>query len=680
MTTEAPAAVDLWDPLGEPAPPPADPGEVSVEIDLTKPKEVAYGTATAVRLADGVEFTHTGDFTKEGTRRTFARGTARAFFPLPDRGENEGPGAHASRVKAVEASRSAAEAAVGRLLQAEVTRLRAERRERERLADELAAGQAALPGQDPRPLVGTPDAPKVLCDVVEHEAITAVIDAMAGDADLYHRAGALVRVLRGQGPTAGVLGVPGPPTIGAMPAANLRDRITKHVTLTGFRLRGREMVEEQIHPPKWLVEGVAGRGEWPGIRPLAGISDTPVLRPDGSVCQERGYDVATGVLYEPSRDFPTIHPDVGIDEAADAWEALREVVADFKFEGPEHRAAWLAGLLTILARFAFAGNAPLFAVDANIRGAGKGLCVDAIGQIVLGRNMPVTSYTQDDDEMRKLITSIALAGDRVVHLDNIEGQFGSPSIDRALTGDTWGDRVLGKSEKPTLALNAVWFCTGNNIAVAADTARRIIHVKLDVLEERPEERRGFRHPKLRQWLARERPRLLTAALTILVAYCRAGRPDMNLPPYGSFEDWSDLVRQAVVWIGERDPCDTRVKLVASADTTADTLAQVIAAFEAYDSFRRGIVVSEMLARLYPAEKQYQPRADSDVQMRAAIELLTNAQSGKPPTARQVGANLRKFKRRRQGDRMLDSIGKGEGGSRWHVVSLTEQPISADSPD
>jgi hypothetical protein len=35
-------------------------------------------------------------------------------------------------------------------------------------------------------------------------------------------------------------------------------------------------------------------------------------------------------------------------------------VSDFPFERPEHRAAWLAGLLTPLAWFAFDGPAPLY--------------------------------------------------------------------------------------------------------------------------------------------------------------------------------------------------------------------------------------------------------------------------------------------------------------------------------
>ena len=36
--------------------------------------------------------------------------------------------------------------------------------------------------------------------------------------------------------------------------------------------------------------------------------------------------------------------------------------------------------------------------DANVRGAGKGLLVQSIGQIVLGREMPVSSYAHDSND------------------------------------------------------------------------------------------------------------------------------------------------------------------------------------------------------------------------------------------------------------------------------------------
>jgi hypothetical protein len=264
--------------------------------------------------------------------------------------------------------------------------------------------------------------------------------------------------------------------------ANLRERLTRHALFTKFNKDGRRVLS---HPAAWIVSAVDARGEWPGIRPLIGVSDAPILRADGTVWQTAGYDQRTGVLFEPAKGitFPPIHPAATIDDADAAKDRLLEVVCDFRFESEEHRAAWLTALLTIIARFGFSGPSPLFLFDANIRGAGKGLLAQAAGGIALGRELPVTSYSHDPEEMRKKITSIALAGDRVVLLDNLDGTFGNGAIDRALTSTRWKDRILGKSQDVDLPLIPVWFATGNNVQVAADnragTSPRQLHQQPD---------------------------------------------------------------------------------------------------------------------------------------------------------------------------------------------------------
>ena len=129
----------------------------------------------------------------------------------------------------------------------------------------------------------------------------------------------------------------------------------------------------------------------------------------------------------------------------------------------------------------------------------------------------------------------------MVLIDNIIGEFGSASLDAALTGTVWKDRVLGRSEIVELPLITTWGATGNNVVLRADTSRRVCHIRLESELENPEERLDFRHPNLLQWVQEQRSRLLAAALTILSAYCRAGRPAQNLKAWGSYEGWSSLV-------------------------------------------------------------------------------------------------------------------------------------------
>src|SRR5205823_1261456 len=125
-----------------------------------------------------------------------------------------------------------------------------------------------------------------------------------------------------------------------------------------------------------------------------------------------------------------------------AVETLLAAVADFPFEADAYKAAWLAGLLTPLAWFAFDGPAPLFLIDANVRAAGKGLLADVIALIVTGRRFPVMAYTADRDELRKRITTLAVEGERLVLMDNLAGAVGNDVLDAALTSD-WKGAAVG---------------------------------------------------------------------------------------------------------------------------------------------------------------------------------------------------------------------------------------------
>ena len=136
---------------------------------------------------------------------------------------------------------------------------------------------------------------------------------------------------------------------------------------------------------------------------------------------------------------------------------------------------------------------------------------------------------------------MAMAAEPLILIDNIVGTLGSPSLDAALTGTSWSDRILGESAMASgLPLYATWYATGNNVILAADISRRTLHIRLESDQEDPEERADFHHTNLLAWVRSHRPRLATAAVTILSAYCAAGKPNQRLKPWGSFEGWSDL--------------------------------------------------------------------------------------------------------------------------------------------
>ncbi len=159
------------------------------------------------------------------------------------------------------------------------------------------------------------------------------------------------------------------------------------------------------HPPRSCYDAIHARGEWPGIRPLAGVVESPVLRPDGSVVETPGYDPCTGLLYESSAEFPPVPDNPPKEDAKRAVEVFDDLVSEFPFIGGEHRAVWLAGLLTVFARPAFTGPAPLFLFEASAAGSGKTLLVEISRITATGREPPVSELSTENEEVRKAINA-----------------------------------------------------------------------------------------------------------------------------------------------------------------------------------------------------------------------------------------------------------------------------------
>jgi hypothetical protein len=486
----------------------------------------------------------------------------------------------------------------------------------------------------------------------EHLVNEQAVLALATAPGVFQRGGVgLVQILRDDAPAVlhGITRPPNAPRIVMLPSAVLRERLAATAYFYERKATAKGEVELQKHPPAFCVEGVLSRGHWQGVPHLEGVVDFPVLRPDGTVLDAPGYDRSAGLLYEPGERIQPVPAFPSPEAIARAKAELLEVVGDFPFEQEAHRAAYLALLLTPPARFAFPGPAPLFLVDSNVRAAGKGLLYHAVSLILMGRDLAVMSNPESEDEARKRITAIALGGDLLVLIDNISGALGSAALDAALTSVVWKDRILGLSEMVEIPLRVVWLATGNNVVLLADTARRVVHIRLNSPLENPEERQDLRHPDLRKWVKAQRPRLVADALTILRGYCAAGRPDQRLRPWGSFEGWSGLVRSAVVWCGLPDPYETRAGLRERSDQEANALAAIIAGVEYLDALGTGLTVSQLLGRMDDPQQKDTPAAQA---LREALLAACPARGRDFPSPRSIGMKLHHLQGRVVGGKFL----------------------------
>ena len=487
--------------------------------------------------------------------------------------------------------------------------------------------------------------PRVVLGTDEYRVADEVIARLAEAPNLYRRGDRLVRVEDNGGARVSVLVPP-----------NLRELITLATDLVQV---GPDGSLSPAHPPDWLVSAIFSRREWSGVSDLRAISCEPFLRADGTVCCKPGYDPVSNVLLLGGGECDPAPIGTRRIDAEAAVERLCALVGDFPFARPEARSGWLALVLTLAGRFAFNGPAPLFLIDANVRSAGKSLLAQVASMIALGRPTPASSYVDSDNELRKQITAHLIAGDRFVVLDNINGLFGSPSLDRLLTCESWGDRLLGASKIITVPATAVWAATGNNTPLRGDTPRRVIPIRLEVLDPRPEERSGFRLPQLLAHVAAERSSLLRDALTVLAGYFAVGRPAVQYAPLGGFEGWSATVRAALVWAGQPDPCRGRFEQVEVSDCDSEALGVLLAQLQDFDLANRGFTAAQLLDFVTTSGDRPALRRD----LNASLQSLV----GRSPTLRQVGVALRGVRSRIINGRRLETCGKTSTGTRWRVA-------------
>lgn len=344
------------------------------------------------------------------------------------------------------------------------------------------------------------------------------------------------------------------------------------------------------HPTMALIETLMEWEEW-DFPVLAGIIEAPTLRPDGTPLDQPGYDEATGLYLDTTTVFPPLLAAPTQADAQAALEVLKTPLRDcadtddarrgFCFAAEHDRAAALAALLTLICRPTLGeGCTPLFGVTATTRASGKGLLCDLLATIATGHKAPKWAPMPQQDEERKALFTLALEGSQLACIDNCLEPLGSPALDMAITTALMEGRILGKSEKRRVPWRVVLFATGNNLRYKGDLARRVIPIALDPKMEHPELREGIRYPgeQLLAWAREQRPRLVVAALTIVQAYMAAGCPDQGITPLGSFEEWSRLIRCALMWAGTPDPCAGRAD-IEDADEDFGVLAELLQAWQ-----------------------------------------------------------------------------------------------------
>jgi putative DNA primase/helicase len=298
---------------------------------------------------------------------------------------------------------------------------------------------------------------------------------------------------------------------------------------------------------------LAREGVWK-VPVLLGVVHIPQLRADGSLLTAPGYDPPTQLLFKPDGEhFPDIPDRPGQDDARRALEAVKASIATFPFNTEADRSVALSLLLTGVCRRTL-DFAPLHAMTSPAPGTGKSLLIDLASILLSGQPAPVLSAEIDAAEFEKRLGSSLMAGDAVISFDNCTKPLDQGLLCQALTQARLNLRVLGFSQNRDVTMSALLTATGNNLILQGDLPRRSLRCALDAKIERPE-LRIFPGVHIQTEFRRRRGELVAALLTILRAYHAEGEISKH-PPLGGFEMWSHWVRDALIWLGCADPCDT----------------------------------------------------------------------------------------------------------------------------
>lgn len=431
----------------------------------------------------------------------------------------------------------------------------------------------------------------------------------------------------------------------------LRRRLSERARFEKFDARSEKW--KVVDVPEALARHIAQQGDWPAWRELTAVANAPFLRADLTLCDCPGYDPASGVYLQSCAGFPSIPAAPSRADAAAALDRLLEPFAEFPFDSPASRSAFAAHILTACGRHAVDVR-PVFVYTAPAAGTGKSLLAGCANLIAEGNSPAIRQWPDDETELKKSLLASLLVSDPTILFDNVQSgtKVRSPALCALSTSPAYSDRILGVTQLATVPNRSIVVLTGNNLTPASDLARRSIVVRQDAGLEKVRGR-VFKINDLRQHLREHRAELLAAALTILRAYAIAD-DKISATALPSFELWSRVCRDPLLWLGLPDPVETQ-------DAEADDDSEGLCA--AFAAIRDRLGAGDWSAGELESAANERILGERSARAAQLADALAAAGLSEPRRARYW---LREHRDRVAGGRKLVQSGKHAGAGRWAV--------------
>lgn len=423
-------------------------------------------------------------------------------------------------------------------------------------------------------------------------------------------------------------------------------------------------------PPVRVMQLLSKANRYQFLKPLNGIARHPYYRPaDGTLVTTPGYDERSGIYGAFSADG-VVMPEPTREAAEAALAMLDQLLVEFEFETPTDKAAALSAMMTATVR-PYLPVAPAFLTVAPESGVGKSYLNNVITAFAGGEPIRA-SFPATSEEATKSALSHLLTGPSCIEYDDMVGDFKPyPMLNRMLTSESVGDRVLGASKTATVSTRAFVIGSGINVAPERDMCRRVVTIRL---ASRPVDRisRTF-NGRPAEEVRQKRMAMVGAVLTIVEAWKAAGSPTGDVRPIATYGDhWADNCRHPLIWLGQPDPAHSLFEQVEQ-DNDVEILATLLK--EWHRALGEGFITVRHLLK-----KAHNLTGES---LADALDDLP-VQDAKVINPSKLGWYFRKNARRIvDGYRLLEGMADGRKG--WRVEYLPPSPplpevaIAPDTP-
>jgi hypothetical protein len=343
------------------------------------------------------------------------------------------------------------------------------------------------------------------------------------------------------------------------------------------RYDARSDADVVIDPPPKHVNVLFDSEAYAHLPALTGIARQPHLRPDGSLVREAGFDAPTGLFGVFDTRLFSIPDKPTRQQSLDALQELRGLLTEFEFNNAHDEAAALAGILTAAIRPSLT-TAPMFHIKAPQIASGKSYLSGIIAAFASPSTPSAVAFPGNEEECQKLLLATLLTAPGAVVFDNLTTDLiPYKSLCSALTEEFLTGRILGVSKTATVGTRALFLSSGNNVDAVKDMARRCITIAIDPQVETPAERL-FKGDPLTT-VRKDRARYVSLALTVIRGWLVSGDAPTACKPIASYGQWSNWVRQPLLWLGLSDPAKRVFEQLAQ-DPDRETLGRLLHAWKA----------------------------------------------------------------------------------------------------